>query len=715
MVKFLLYNLNWLLKCSVGIDEAIAAGDWEAAAEIALESGDPARAAELFSKVWAWEKAVQAFLLANRPTEALKAAIETRNNETINRCLSEISGESQLTTAHQTLKSKRFFAMAGAVASKLRDFKEAGECYKAEGLLLLAAQAFVKAELPREAGICAENYLRSATEPEGIATAHALIGKILFAQSAFDGAIAHFQACETSDAVFATISSMLVIALFRSGLPEAARHVLVKARLLDDSLPPTVDELLESQKHNKVETADEVIIGRYQVIKELGSGGAGEVLLVEDTLLNRQVALKRFHGSLGSSGDAYERFSREVAISKRLAHPNIVPVFDVHPQAGIYAMEHQEHGTLLDIDRSQLSETSVKKIMLDVLAGLQAAHYAGVVHRDLKPANVFLTSTGGAKIGDFGVAHLLDLGATQTGGLIGSLAYMSPEQITGADIGIEADYYALGVTLYQLITGHLPFAGPDFIAEHLTKVPLPPSSYGVDSKWDDIILPLLEKDPKQRAKAASNFSQAIKQLQTSQAILPVREQVSLDESETSQTDMSQPRYQVVSQLPSSGTNVLLQAVDTVLSRTVIIEETQIDSAKEKWFRISSPFVQRALSNKNGQVIYEAPQGTPLRNLLDKLSKRQRLRIAKRLCRAHISAEAAGSSFQGISISQVLISEDGYPTILIAGTAVPVPTSRFEIILTLVPDVDTSVDKSATEVYRRLEQLELDYLDIMTTK
>ena len=108
---------------------------------------------------------------------------------------------------------------------------------------------------------------------------------------------------------------------------------------------------------------------------------------------------------------------------------------------------------------------------LDIIGGLEAAHHRGVVHRDVKPANIFFDARGTAKLGDFGVAHLVDLGQTQTGGLIGTLAYMSPEQITGAPISIAADLYALGVTLFEVVTGRLPFLGPDFVAQHLGEEP----------------------------------------------------------------------------------------------------------------------------------------------------------------------------------------------------------------------------------------------------
>src|SRR5690606_3187921 len=134
---------------------------------------------------------------------------------------------------------------------------------------------------------------------------------------------------------------------------------------------------------------------------------------------------------------------------------------------------------------------------LDVLAGLELIHQRGVIHRDVKPDNIFFDARGTAKLGDFGVAHLLDLGQTQTGGLIGTLAYVAPEQITGAPLTITADLYALGVTLFEALTGRLPFLGPDFVAQHLGETPPAPSTLAseVAASWDPIVARLLEKDP----------------------------------------------------------------------------------------------------------------------------------------------------------------------------------------------------------------------------
>src|SRR5690606_10669846 len=159
---------------------------------------------------------------------------------------------------------------------------------------------------------------------------------------------------------------------------------------------------------------------------------------------------------------------------------------------GYLVMEYMIGGSLdRRIDR-RLGPGPVRRLAADLLSGLERAHRRGVIHRDIKPANVFFDARGSAKRGDFGVAHLLDLGQTQTGGLIGTLAYMAPEQITGAPLTIAADLYALGVTLYEALVGRLPLLGPDFVAQHLGEIPPLASSVAAQGiaiapGWDAIL------------------------------------------------------------------------------------------------------------------------------------------------------------------------------------------------------------------------------------
>ena len=210
-------------------------------------------------------------------------------------------------------------------------------------------------------------------------------------------------------------------------------------------------------------TDREVIAGRYRLDEMLGSGGAGRVFRARDEVSGRDVAIKLWSTELARGNQAYERFVREAKVASTLRHANLIECYGFSAEMGYIVMELMA-GSLADRVSDAMTEKSVRRMALDVLGGLELAHQRGIIHRDVKPANVFFDARGIAKLGDFGVAHLTDLGQTQTGGLIGTLAYMAPEQITGARLTITADLYSLGVTVFEALTGRPPFLGPDFVA-----------------------------------------------------------------------------------------------------------------------------------------------------------------------------------------------------------------------------------------------------------
>ena len=179
---------------------------------------------------------------------------------------------------------------------------------------------------------------------------------------------------------------------------------------------------------------------------------------------DREIAIKVLTVGAGNVGrDAYVRFAREARVAAGLNHPNIVRMFEYNPDGPFLVMEHMAGGTLEERfeELDHVSPSVTEHVLRSVLRGLEAVHRRGVVHRDLKPANVFFGAAGDVKIGDFGVAHLADLGTTLTGAMLGTLAYMAPEQITGSQKPTAStDLYAVGVLLFRMLTGRLPFPGP---------------------------------------------------------------------------------------------------------------------------------------------------------------------------------------------------------------------------------------------------------------
>jgi serine/threonine-protein kinase len=300
------------------------------------------------------------------------------------------------------------------------------------------------------------------------------------------------------------------------------------------------------------------------VARALGSGGMGRVYLADDLVSGVRVAVKVVAPPVDArSRDSYGRFVREARLVGALRHPNIVAVVDFHESLGLMALEFMPGGTLADRLPGPLGAAAVQRIVRDVTLALEASHAQGVIHRDVKPSNIFFSAAGDAKLGDFGVAHLQDLGATQTAGFIGTLAYMSPEQISGAPLTFASDVYALGVTTFQMLTGRLPFPGPDFVGQHLGS-PAPLASAlrpELAPGWDALTARMLAKAPAQRFASLEELRHALAAIPTAGVGAVVREQ-----PEPPPARSEAARYEVRGTFAETDHSILLQAVDTRLGR-----------------------------------------------------------------------------------------------------------------------------------------------------
>src|SRR5688572_27704113 len=226
------------------------------------------------------------------------------------------------------------------------------------------------------------------------------------------------------------------------------------------------------------EEEDEALVGRvlshYHIVSFLGAGGMGEVYLAQDPRLDRTVALKILPADLASDPDRMQRFTREAKAASALNHPNVAIIHDVGESDGIrfIVMEHVEGQTLATkIAGRALGVGEVIDIAVQVADALDAAHSKGITHRDIKPANLMLTPRGQVKVLDFGIAKMMRSeeapitgewsadGQTAVGSVIGSAAHMSPEQIVGREVDCRSDLFSLGVALYEMTTGRLPFMG----------------------------------------------------------------------------------------------------------------------------------------------------------------------------------------------------------------------------------------------------------------
>jgi serine/threonine-protein kinase len=260
----------------------------------------------------------------------------------------------------------------------------------------------------------------------------------------------------------------------------------------------------------------ETIANRYEVEELVGHGGMSSVYKAKDSLLERHVALKILHEQYGGDEDFVERFKREARSVAQLQHPNIVTVIDRGEENGrqFIVFEYIEGENLKEhvVRKGRLDVREALEIALEVARGLGFAHEQGLVHRDVKPQNILLNGDRLAKVTDFGIARTVDVdGMTQTGTVLGTSNYIAPEQASGQRVDAHSDIYALGVVLYELLAGEVPFPGESFVAVAMKHMHEPAPNL-LDVRKD---VPLrvaaavdraLEKDPEQRFPTMGDFA-----------------------------------------------------------------------------------------------------------------------------------------------------------------------------------------------------------------
>lgn len=302
---------------------------------------------------------------------------------------------------------------------------------------------------------------------------------------------------------------------------------------LESALPQTIDLYTFSP--------GDVLLGRFEVIRFVGRGGMGEVYEAEDLMLHERVALKTVRSEIAGDKSAVARFKREIQLAKKITHPNVCRIYDLHhlsegrdgkgASITFLSMEFLLGPTLAERlrDRGRLTTNEAHPIAEQMAGALEAAHQAGITHRDFKPGNVMLVATGQggvrAVVTDFGLARSTvasdtGLSVSQPGRVLGTLRYMAPEQLAGGEITSATDVYALGLVLYEMVTGKQPFQARSQLeaaARRLKEDPAPPRSYvpDLDQKWEAAILRCLKRDPAGRFPSAWEVALGLSQGTTS--------------------------------------------------------------------------------------------------------------------------------------------------------------------------------------------------------
>jgi beta-lactam-binding protein with PASTA domain/predicted Ser/Thr protein kinase len=265
-------------------------------------------------------------------------------------------------------------------------------------------------------------------------------------------------------------------------------------------------------------SSGELVDGRYRVISRIGSGGMADVYCAEDQQLGRRVALKVLYRRFAEDSEFVERFRREASAAAGLQHPNVVQVFDRGSWDGTYyiAMEFLEGRSLKQMVREEgpLEPTLAVDLTVQILRAARFAHKRGIIHRDIKPHNVIVDNEGRVKVTDFGIARAGASDMTETGAIMGTAAYLSPEQAQGHAVSAASDLYSIGILLYELLTGRVPFDAESAVTIALKQVseePVHPRALNanVSPELEDVVLRALQKDPANRFADADEFIEAL--------------------------------------------------------------------------------------------------------------------------------------------------------------------------------------------------------------
>src|SRR5690348_18439161 len=276
-----------------------------------------------------------------------------------------------------------------------------------------------------------------------------------------------------------------------------------------------------------------VFDGRYRIERKLGAGGMADVYLAEDQELGRRVAIKILNDRHAADDSFIERFRREAKNAAGLSHPNIVSIYDRGEAEGTYyiAMEYLDGRSLkeLIVGRGPAPIKTAIDYARQILAAVGFAHKHGIVHRDIKPHNVLVGGEGRLKVTDFGIARSGASQMTEVGSIIGTAQYLSPEQARGAPVDQTSDLYSVGVVLYEMLTGVVPFSGDtpvEIAMKHLSSTPEAPSAKRaeVPRELDLVVLRALAKDPADRYQSAEEMDADLARVARGAAVSPATEE-----------------------------------------------------------------------------------------------------------------------------------------------------------------------------------------------
>jgi eukaryotic-like serine/threonine-protein kinase len=436
----------------------------EEAAELAVRRGEHRDAAELWERACRFERAAAAWLASGDAEHALLLAARAGARGVEAKAIAELAEnrEPALRVAERVARAGSF-ASAARLREALGDHRDAARDFERAGELAEAARAYERGGETASAARCWQEAIAGAPDDQ---TARLALGKLLCEHRRDDAALGVLQGIPEAAAERAAALPLLRAGLLRLELGEAAREI--EREMAARGVAASDAEVARTPPSAPAES--ELLFGRYQTKRLVATTPTARVYEAVDRLTRERVAVKLFAAAeLSDSGrDALRNFEREACVLGELHHPAIVPLRAYFPEGPAVVLAWMAGGSLADLLAGPpLAPARAAEITGALLGALSEAHRRGILHRDVKPANVLFDEAGAAHLSDFGTAHMSDRAATVTAGVIGTLAYMAPEQRHGAPACIASDVYSAGALLWHALTGAPPDAGLPFLSSEL--------------------------------------------------------------------------------------------------------------------------------------------------------------------------------------------------------------------------------------------------------
>ena len=498
------------------------------AARLFYQAGHKARAGGVYAKAGKLQEAAKCMKEAGKHREA--SLIGAQYYESLERWAE----------AGMAYAGGEEFRRAGDCFSKANDATRAAECYERAGEYYGAALAYSHQSRFEDA---IRNLQRIKENEKSFALSRPLLGRCFYEMHDYDHCAATLDNHLMNTRVASTNVEyfyMLALACEQLGQLQRSREILLRIQTVNvqyrdveqrlSSITSRISLVKEASSAGSssggigtphgtgsvMESVENLLGGRYRLDREVGRGGMGTVFLAHDTQLDRPVALK-FLGALVDSSDEYrQRFIREAKAAAKVNHPNIVSIYDISASLGkaYIAMEYVDGPSMHRYlnENGKLEPREAINYVVQACSALDAVHKAGIVHRDIKPDNMLLATGGLLKLTDFGLAKADTARITGTGVVMGTPAYMSPEQTRNSDVDARTDIYAMGLVLYEMLTGECVFRDGDILARQQQELPPVPSSMveELPPELDDIIMKCIAKNADDRIQTATELLEMLR-------------------------------------------------------------------------------------------------------------------------------------------------------------------------------------------------------------